>query len=609
MYKKICTVLSLCLVSVLLLQPVAAAAELEELLALNQIPFFKPNDVVCSPQTGQGMSGNTNQEKIWTYLLSAGLSSEQAAGIMGNMKQESGFSPTRQEDSQAFPRGGWGLVQWTFGRRTNIVKALEQKHPDLMQFYSPQYGKAAGPDGVPSGLPIEANDKLLEFELQYMIEESKSRPVLPASAKRFGKAANEWELLKTLTTVEDATVFWHNNFEVSADSAAKVLSGRGKPAKEIHSQLNLTGGGSSRNNSSNTSATSSKITFIGDSITAGMKSELSSTFTGSTVEAEVGKGIDWVISRLDSITINDTVVINIGTNDNFPVDKGKAMLEKLKDKKVYLVNNFGKGGNADFEIINRNILSATTGLSYVKVLDWKKEAEANGGREKLYDADGYHINAGEGRSRYIAFLKSSITDIPSTDNCKKQSEGDGSFSSYVMKYAWPDTQRKRLERKEEYTEAVTKAVSEGRYVGIENCGRRPSSWSPSRRAQAQASRGGSVSPTAGIDCGGFVTILLYDSGFSKEYNHGANKAKGAGPTGTQRAWAEQNWQKLGTGNSINTADLKPGDVAHSPGHTFIYVGDIPGFGSKIASASLCTYAPQAGAESITSAKVTWFRKK
>ena len=75
-----------------------------------------------------------------------------------------------------------------------------------------------------------------------------------------------------------------------------------------------------------------------------MKSDLTSTFSESNVEAEVGKGISWLNSRIDSgITLNDVVVINIGTNDNFPVDQAKTMLDKLKDKKVYLVNNFGKG--------------------------------------------------------------------------------------------------------------------------------------------------------------------------------------------------------------------------------------------------------------------------
>ena len=109
----------------------------------------------------------------------------------------------------------------------------------------------------------------------------------------------------------------------------------------------------------------------------------------------------------------------------------------------------------------------------------------------------------------------------------------------------------------------------------------------------------------GADCGGFVTRLVTDSGWDPAYNH---NGKG-GPTPTQKAWLDDNWENLGKGNVIDTGTLRPGDVAMLPGHTFIYVGDIPGFGSKIASASLCQRAPMAGSESITASNTTWYRKK
>ena len=42
-------------------------------------------------------SENDNAEKIWGWLISNGLSEIQAAGIMGNMKEESSFVPTRRQ--------------------------------------------------------------------------------------------------------------------------------------------------------------------------------------------------------------------------------------------------------------------------------------------------------------------------------------------------------------------------------------------------------------------------------------------------------------------------------------------------------------------------------
>ena len=212
-------------------------------------------------------------------------------------------------------------------------------------YHSQEYGGAADENGTLSSIPIEDNDKLLKFELEYLIQESGSRPVTAAGFP--GSASTEWDRLKEQTTLENATVFWHNNFEVSADSPAKVMKVRGGFAQAIYDRFKGSSGSSSSSSSSSSStsssASSSKITFLGDSITVGMKSDLTSSFSGSNVEAEVGKGISWLNEKIDSkITINDTVVINIGTNDNFPVDQAKTMLDKLKDKKVYLVNNFSK---------------------------------------------------------------------------------------------------------------------------------------------------------------------------------------------------------------------------------------------------------------------------
>ena len=587
MYKKISLGLCLFLAINIALQPLSMAIKIDpkkfqELYAENGIRFYEEDgNTTCSSVSAHGISGNSNQEKIWGFLRDAGLSPEQTAGVMGNMQAESGFSPTRHEDSQGWEGGGWGLAQWTFERRTNIVSKLPE---ELKKYHSQEYGGAADENGTLSSIPIEDNDKLLSFEMDYLIQESANRPVTASGFS--GSGSSEWERLKEQTTIENATVFWHNNFEVSADSPSKVMEVRGGFAQAIYNRFN----GSSSSSSSPSTTSSSKITFLGDSITVGMKSDLMSTFSDSNVEAEVGKGISWLNEKIDSgITINDTVVINIGTNDNFPVDQAKTMLDKLKDKKVYLVNNFGKGGSVDFELVNKNIKEVANGRTNVKVLDWKAEVEkkdkADGVSDRdFYKDDGYHINETKGKELYIQFLKSSLGGLAGDGGkCDPAPSANGNFSEYVLKYAWPDSTT-RTDKKPEYAEAIEKAKSEGRYVGDECFG-------------------------GGVDCGAFVTTILNDSGFEPRYNHSGKLSDGAGYTAIQRAWAEANWQTLGDGASINVADLQPGDVAHSPGHTFVYAGDIPGFNSKIASASQCEYAPKAGLESITSGSVTWFRKK
>lgn len=117
----------------------------------------------------------------------------------------------------------------------------------------------------------------------------------------------------------------------------------------------------------------------------------------------------------------------------------------------------------------------------------------------------------------------------------------------------------------------------------------------------------------GVDCGVFVTTLLYDSGFDKTYNF---DAKGGG-TAEQEAWANKNWQFLGSANQIYEPDgsrftddkLQPGDVAFVKGHVWLYVGEINGFESKYASASYGEKAPSAAGEGFDWKSARWYRKK
>lgn len=155
---------------------------------------------------------------------------------------------------------------------------------------------------------------------------------------------------------------------------------------------------------------------------------------------------------------------------------------------------------------------------------------------------------------------------------------DGGLVETALAYAWPTYKgRGFTEQKANYKKAVAKASKAGTYIG--GCG--------------------------GNDCGGFVTRVMIDSGFEPEYN------AGNGPTDTQERWANENWQKIGPVS--DSSELMPGDVAFSPGHTFMYVGKQPGFETEIASASLCERSPMAGKEDIfknsSGVAVNWYRKK
>jgi hypothetical protein len=53
----------------------------------------------------------SNRDYVWNYLIEAGFSDKQAAGIMGNLRQEHGFQTS-----------GDGLAQWMGGRRARLMR-------------------------------------------------------------------------------------------------------------------------------------------------------------------------------------------------------------------------------------------------------------------------------------------------------------------------------------------------------------------------------------------------------------------------------------------------------------------------------------------------------
>jgi len=184
-------------------------------------------------------------------------------------------------------------------------------------------------------------------------------------------------------------------------------------------------------------------------------------------------------------------------------------------------------------------------------------------------------------------------EIAETSGNRCSSAGTGDVVGTALEYAWPEWRPRGTpnarEMKPEYAQAVSVAMDAGRYVGGIDYD--------------------------GVDCGGFVTTVMIDSGYEPEYNHSGVVADGASSTATQLAWVRQNWELVGRGSDLTTADLQPGDVAFqvktdgsNDGHTFMWVGDQPGFDYPIASASLDQRAPMAGAERPLASNIEWYRK-
>ena len=381
MYKKISSIILISLILASTLSNVARAEFDERFYKLNDIIYYDAGED-CAPASSGNMAdinleGNDNAEKIWNFFKSKGLTDEQTAGIMGSLWGESNhFQPDLVEAGNGI---GYGIAQWSFGRRTNLENYAKEK------------GKPV------SDLGVQRNFLWQELE---------------------GPENRALNMVKSASTVREATIAWTNGFERPRED---LRPGRIKEGEEVGNKMlsQFAGKGSSGRGKA-----SGPITFIGDSITVGVQEKLSSTFSGSNVSATVGDSIAAATSKLPN-TIHDTVVINLGTNDNFDENAAEALIGKLKGKKIYWVNNFSKNQNVDYNVVNQKISAFTSRHNEVKILDWKSYVEKNGGRDKLYAADGVHHST-EGQEAYVKFLKE---EIANDGNSSSNSSGSCSSSS------------------------------------------------------------------------------------------------------------------------------------------------------------------------------------
>jgi len=80
-----------------------------------------------APETGK----DKNAARLWNFLIGKGLTPTQAAGILGNVQRESGFSPTIVNPTS----GAYGLLQWLGGRLTNLKKLSNYNTLDVQIDY------------------------------------------------------------------------------------------------------------------------------------------------------------------------------------------------------------------------------------------------------------------------------------------------------------------------------------------------------------------------------------------------------------------------------------------------------------------------------------------
>lgn len=620
--------------------------------ASNDIDFYDPTCAYTGGSTT--LNGNGVEEKIWNFLKAQGLSDQQTAGLMGNMQSESDFIPTRFQNDAPFDPWdsqsghGWGLVQWDGGRRyappdKGILGNLRKTQPNLAQYANIQYDWAKQPS-IQAKIPPADLDALVSFELNFMMQESKARSV---TAQGYGNAGNEWDTLKLQQTIENATLFWHDNFEISTMSRADVISIRGGNAKKIYDQFagkTTTGSSTSTGVSGDGGSSQPPVVFLdpghGGAIPqytdpqSGLLASESHNMPESADVLDVANRVQTALTQAGykvvmSRTTNDQQVkfrdradaaqnagaaigVSIHTT---PGDVNQAWPQRVGTYREYNGHRdtFTNATTAQKSELYANTIAKTRTVAenHNVTTDPGNTTEAGSFGRKDIPTKGNiplvslwspnvpwvynEISQDQPNTASISdTMKQEYADgitkgieqaLPYTqkDQCGNTVAVSGNLNQKLLGYAWPDYKGLTVNAMPLYISEVINRKDKDRYIGGTNY--------------------------PGIDCGGFTTNLIINSGYDPNYNYGGSMSKGAGGTQTQAQWAAKNWQTLGKGGSIDTAKFQPGDVAISSQHTYMYVGNVPGFHSKIASASLDERAPMAGQESLVDSNFTWYRKK
>lgn len=572
------------------------------------------------------LRGDSNLEKIYNFFADKGLSPVQSAGVVGNISQESGgdpqntqggYTPDRTTDptkvsTKNGKQGGWGIIQWTpsakvvdIAKNAGITGPIHELETQLEVVW--WHMNNTSPTGVKNMLQDYKGMQDVA-EATKMFEDKMEGAGKPAMDNRIQAAKNALSSYgrggNTIAATSPSSTSNTSNCSCSNISSSGVAT---DSAKQIDVVLDP----------GHTGAPSSQ----GEIIDPETKLKIGETSNPGELQ-EVWKVANKVKENLESAgykvsmtkaSINDAVtlaertkradnakaqlVVSIHTTDGKFGNKSAGW---VSEQRVGLYRTATDGKNISFT--NQDI--ATKSHQYAEImasertkagdgaqihdLDFNDRADKNPGNipvSQLLSSTPWVYNetgrAGYSSEKYINGItngiKAAIKPGGGQTNSQDAGCGGGAVAGNIVEtalsYAWSDRKVSPPQKKKPtYDAATKKAKAAGKYTG-------------------DACFGG------GVDCGAFVTRVVQDSGVDKNYGGGGN-------TSSQLSYAQKNYKEI---RPRTTADMQPGDIAIKNGHTYMYVGKQPGFGSEVASASQCQHAPWAGTEAPADPEYRWFR--
>ncbi len=535
-----------------------------------------------------GLVGEDNAEKAFNFFLGKGLSAVQAAALVGNLDAESGINSKRVQsgsDSEEMPAGrGYGIAQWTVSSRQNALK----KHASKLS--KPYYD-------------LEVQLDFLWFELTTGYK-------------------NVLIKLKKKTDLREATVFIRSDFE--APSIHRDEERYASAKKYFDKYGDNVGSSSTSESAAGASCACKDASTSGSGVVVLDPGHGPTSVTKNDPESGLrwvgdgggygGEAKDmWEAAQKAKKGLEESGYKVILTKDRY--DKVATLIDryKLADRvnadiaislhgdtglphtgEIYVQKNGLYRGSGNNKVVFNNTKLAEQSQKYAEAIKSGREKvegsdivikdnsfDGRGGVEPgnipimmllskktpwVYNEkkmpgnlDKYAEGIIEGTKKALG--SSGAQSSQSQNNCPSGENGDA--AQKAMEYAWPEYHPPNyFKMKPEYEKAVRRAQADGRYVG------------------------GGEHP--GIDCGGFVTTVMHDSGADKDYN---NLKQQEGHVGIQREYLDAHPEKYEkVGRVSNTSELKPGDIAikYNNQHTYMYVGPIsehPDFKGIAASAS------------------------